>query len=976
MNKRCERAIALNLAEHFAKAQKKPPLKPLKSTNFNVLTEFHSAQVSFHTIWQYVLTMIRHPLRCLTVLWLVLGLWGCTDIPTASSGKGKSAIVDLRDQDLAQKTVALNAPWDLYWDTLLAPEQFAPKAPPLPIIPLKSLPKHWDHVIRNGQALPDTGCATYHLTVLVDTAKVKTLSLSVREEASAYALWANGALVAVNGKVATTRQQEISQMAFRMRSIPAITPRIDLVLQVSNFHFDDGGMFYTPRIGSPEAISRRFEAMMLAQAICLGMLLLFAFQYLVTFFITRPRSWVSLDFALYCLAWGAVVLCENGDFRFLSLLFPNLSFDALHRIHKFAFALVPPLTLDFCRRLFPWKLLDWLTIPCLLLCSAFALTVIFTPPQFFGELFDQYLHVTAPFLLVLLAACLRGFRQEKPGSAIIAIGFLAMSAAAVNDTLYLSGAIRTTYVATFGIAAMVLSQAVVLSMRTAHVMAANENLLEEVQAKNTELERMAKIKDEFLANTSHELRTPLHGIIGIAESLLNGPSPASSFVRENVHTIVASAQRLTHLVNDILDFTRLRNRDLEIHCEPVALSPLVHTVMAHFRETAERKGISLQDALPEELPPVLADPDRLVQILFNLIGNAVKFTDAGLVAMGAHQTAGRVEIWVRDSGLGIPVADQARIFEAFEQVLDRRRGGTGLGLSITRKLVELQGGKLTLISAPGEGSTFTFSLPVAAAAVPSLAPVAIPQQPDLLPVLAPNSGNGPTILVIDDEPINLQILHNHLESQGYRPILSESGVHALELIRKHQPTLVILDIMMPDRSGIDVCRDIRAHYPSEALPILFVTARNRMDDLLTAFSAGGDDYIVKPFLREALLKRISLHLTPHQEPATDAKSGDSSSALAHRIMQTALSLWEAATNLTPVEFAEASGIWKIHQDANGWRRAQTLDKYLDSQKVPKNPRWQKVFESARYVEELYAKLHESPAPLETLRALVQKAKES
>jgi len=913
--------------------------------------------------------MVLHPLQSLVALQLALGLWGCTDqsIPPPTNG-----VVDLRDQDLACKTVLLNAPWDLYWDTLLPPEQFAPGAVSLAVTPLKSLPQHWDHaVLQKGQALPDTGCATYHLSVLIDTSKVKTLSFSVREEASAYALWANGTLVATNGKVATTRRQEVSQMAFRMGSTPVTTPRMELILQVSNFHFDDGGMFYAPRIGTPKAVTRRFEAMMLAQAICLGMFLLFAFQYLVTFFITHPRSWVSLDFALYCLAWGTVVLCENGDFRFLTLLFPDLSFDLLHRVHKFAFALVPPLTLDFCRRLFPWKLLDWLMAPCLLLCSAFAIAVLATPPQIFGGLFNQYLHVTAPFLLVLLVACLRGFRQERPDSVIIAIGFLAMLAVAVNDTLYLNGVIHTAYVATFGITTMVLSQAVVLSMRTAHVMAANEELLEEVQAKNGELERMSKIKDEFLANTSHELRTPLHGIIGIAESLLNGPNIASDFVRDNVHTIVASAQRLTHLVNDILDFTRLRNRDLEIHAEPVHLPPLSHMVLAHFRDAAGRKALALQEELPEELPPVLADPDRLAQILFNLVGNAVKFTDSGQVTLGARRIAERVEIWVRDSGLGIPEADQERVFEAFEQVLERRRGGTGLGLSITRKLVELQSGKLSLSSTPGEGSTFTFSLPVAAEeATPQSTPVTA-LQPDSQPTSAPASGTGPTILVIDDEPVNLQILCNHLESQGYRPILSESGVHALDLIEKQHPALVILDLMMPDRSGLDVCRDIRARYSSEALPILFVTARNRMDDLLAAFAAGGDDYIVKPFLREELLKRVSLHLAVR--PAkTEVEM--SSAALAHRIMQTTLSLWEDATKLAPVEFAEASGIWKIHQDANGWRRAQTLDKYLDSRKTPKNPRWQKVVESARYVETLYVKRNESPTELEDLRALLQEAK--
>ena len=209
-------------------------------------------------------------------------------------------------------------------------------------------------------------------------------------------------------------------------------------------------------------------------------------------------------------------------------------------------------------------------------------------------------------------------------------------------------------------------------------------------------------------------------------------------------------------------------------------------------------------------------------------------------------------------------------------------------------------------------------------------------------------GAGTVILAVDDEPVNLRILRNHLGPCGYRVVCAEDGNGILERVEREKPALVLLDVMMPGRDGFDVCAEIRTRHSASELPVIFVTARNRMDDLLRGYSAGGDDYVLKPFLREELLARVDLHL----RPKTFAGPPLEESALAGEIMQAVLHLWEELTQGNQVDFAERSGLWNVQVNPNGWRRTQTLDRYLDPGKRPRQPRWGKIQASARYVLEL------------------------
>ncbi|WP_051280345.1 ATP-binding protein [Anaerovorax odorimutans] len=394
----------------------------------------------------------------------------------------------------------------------------------------------------------------------------------------------------------------------------------------------------------------------------------------------------------------------------------------------------------------------------------------------------------------------------------------------------------------------------------------------ELEEKNEELQRLDNLKNEFLANTTHELKTPLHSIIGLLEPILE--SKNVDFSDEELYDIslaVSSAKRLSGLVQDILDFSKLRNQDIIIQKQDVDIYILTDMVCKSFEHQTRNKMVKLINDIDPNLDLIYVDENRLLQILFNLIGNALKFTNSGEIRITAVKFEDQIQITVSDTGIGIAQEQMRYIFNAFEQAdssISRKYGGTGLGLSITKSLVELHGGTLWVESIPGAGSQFMFSIPVRKDDVKISISEVLPQKKweneldldyDIQTVEEPtlNGDNLPRVLVVDDEPINIRIMSNILTKEGYQPIPAYSGKEALDLLNNGlQYDLVLLDIMMPQMSGFDVCIEIRKLYTLSQLPILLLTARNINEDLVVGFNVGANDYLQKPFNNKELKARI------------------------------------------------------------------------------------------------------------------------
>lgn len=399
---------------------------------------------------------------------------------------------------------------------------------------------------------------------------------------------------------------------------------------------------------------------------------------------------------------------------------------------------------------------------------------------------------------------------------------------------------------------------------------ATVRLLEEQERTNAELQRMDKLKDAFLANTSHELRTPLNGILGLVETTLDGavgavPAP----VKRNLELVRASGRRLATLVNDILDFSKLHEKSVMLREKPVALQGVVELTLQTLAPLAADKDVRLVNEVPEVVG-VRADENRLQQILTNLVGNAIKFTHEGHVAVRAVRRDGRVFVSVQDTGIGIPKDAQGRIFESFEQgdgSTGREYGGTGLGLTVTKQLVELHGGCVVVESEPGAGSTFTFDLAadtlpepipaarVARASAPSTANIEAGEAP-LSTHAAPQ---GLRVLVVDDEPVNREVLAQHLVSRGFEVLQASDGVQAIARIEADRPDVVLLDVMMPKKTGYDVLEEVRPKLDAEQLPVLLLTAKAQESDLKHGFGLGASDYLLKPVSFVELDARLGHH---------------------------------------------------------------------------------------------------------------------
>jgi len=375
---------------------------------------------------------------------------------------------------------------------------------------------------------------------------------------------------------------------------------------------------------------------------------------------------------------------------------------------------------------------------------------------------------------------------------------------------------------------------------------------EDLEKRTIEALESARLKSEFLANMSHEIRTPMNGVIGMAELL--GKSDLSKKQRRYARTIVSSASALLTIINDILDFSKIEAGKLSVRPVETDVRRLAEEVAQLLAPQAQAKGLEVMCAIGPEVPrEVLVDHDRLRQVLNNIMANAVKFTNQGGVVLRVWQeqasddgSSALIGFSIKDTGIGIAAEDHDRVFDLFSQVdgsLTRSRGGTGLGLSISRHLTELMGGTLTLESAVGEGSLFTFTVRVQVLAGVGSRP---PEE------------HMPRTLIVDDNETNRTVLEEMLEAWGVRTESARSAAEALEVLGLAAAEgktfgLALVDHKMPGMSGPELARRIRENEGERAPRLVLVTSLSDSGQIDDAF----DDGISKPVLQDDL-RRVLL----------------------------------------------------------------------------------------------------------------------
>lgn len=413
----------------------------------------------------------------------------------------------------------------------------------------------------------------------------------------------------------------------------------------------------------------------------------------------------------------------------------------------------------------------------------------------------------------------------------------------------------------------------VLSQAFNEMAASLEQKIAELEGKNRQLQKLDLIKDQVMAHTSHELRTPLHGMMGLAESILKGQNELTPAVKDSLDLILSSGQRLTRLIQGILELSQLRGGDLTLNFRRIPLSIMADTIISLLQGTPWAANLEIHNEVPSDLPAVKADPDRLEQILINLVGNAIRYTDQGEVVISAEEKDNLVMVTIADTGRGINPEKIERIFESMEwdsTAAPRKEQGAGFGLPITKNLIEQHGGNISITSVLEEGTIVSFSLQKADETVTawdqrettdagnySFSQDELSSDVGLLKNVHEHAGLNGTILLVDDEPVNLQIMINNLVDNDYNVIIAENGYEAMEQIEFGDPLdLVLLDIMMPGINGFDVCEWIRERYQSHELPVIMLSARGAVEDITRGLDTGANDYLMKPFERDELLMRV------------------------------------------------------------------------------------------------------------------------
>lgn len=800
---------------------------------------------------------------------------GAADMPVVNG------TVDVSSMDFVKDgRIELSGQWEFYPGILLSPGDFVNKSGALRPCYI-TVPSMWKNNICSGSAINVKGAATYRLMIITGSDTSEKVFV-FNQVYSGYRVWINGILMDEKGMPDSPPGKERHYVFIHNRTILPFTPDKainEIVLQVSNRDYPSGGIGMPPFIGSRAHLERAKFIRHTVEMIIVGLVLFFSL-YNFLFYFSRRENNAALYTGLFCLAFTVNVFNLSMPLLSGPLAFPRNPYlvDYVSVIVIIFFVMMT------VKALFPQEFSRSVARINQYIALFFITTILLSDFRMAEKLASMYFVLMVLVILYCFYVFCSAIKNRRGDSVLFFAGFIPLFAGGINDVLYALWIIKTGNIAHYSMVILCFTTTLVIARRYSRDMV---RLTRDIRDKNASLEKMDKIKDQFLASTSHELRTPLHGMIGLSEAMLQGAAgDLSSRARENLALIASSGHRLSGMVNDLLDMAKIQDNSLSLDLRPVDLYTLSAFIVKLSLPLRGGKPVDIINSIRPDMPAVFADEDRVRQVLHNLVGNAVKFTNRGKIEVSARvietdedrDAGSMVAVSVSDTGIGVPPEFRETIFEAYRQVEgtdSRSYGGTGLGLAIAKQIVGLHGGTIGVEPGETEGSVFTFTLPVSSEPVSAIDEniviesisdtAAIHESAETKSVTSGepfvNFTGSPVFLAVDDDPLNITVLQNFLEARDCTVKTARDGITALDMLENDSTIdLVLLDIMMPGMSGYEVCRRIRATRSSEDLPVIMLTAKNMMSDINAAFEAGANDYIVKPFQAAELLARVNTML--------------------------------------------------------------------------------------------------------------------
>lgn len=759
---------------------------------------------------------------------------------------------------LATRFVKLDGEWEYYPDTLLSPEDIVNLSPSY-----TRFPQTWNDLEGTGMFEPAFGYATYRLTITLSDDQ-EAMGLSMPDFYTAYRLYVNGVVFSENGVVGQTRETTQPYWLPIAEGIKEKSSQYELVLQIANFHHRTGGPGESIRFGGAAIIEVHIDKINYLAYGLFGSFVMCGL-FVLGFYLFGQQDGALLAFAFFCLCHGYRMI-GSEDYQ-IHALFPSLSFGVAAKLEYLSLYASFVFFWEFTYRSFT-DIIEIKFSRAIQLGTLVCLAIVLVTPARVYTYSLPFFHVLF-FSSVLYAVyfILNGLRKYREKVLFFALGFSCLTLNAIAIIANIRGWWDTNLVLILmGYMSFLFFQTLHVSSRFARNY---QRLAQAADAAN-------RAKSEFLATVSHEIRTPMNGVLGMTNLLAK--TTLDTQQKQYLDTVQSSGNSLLSIIDDILDLSKIEAGRMDLDIHPFSPQQLVHSTTQLMAPRAKEKGLEFEVEVAEGTPTVLeGDVGRIRQVLYNLLGNAIKFTTAGKVGLSLRYeqlAADKIQLHfdVNDTGMGIPRDIQKHLFKPFSQAdtsISRRFGGTGLGLAISRQLVQLMGGKIGLKSEVGKGAAFFFSVPFK---ISSLESLPIPEGEvfvtDTSQLLA--SSLPLQILLVEDHPINQKLVLTILGQLGYEVDLAEDGWEAVEMYKSKEYDLILMDIQMPRLDGLEATRRIRKMKKEGFSPIILAMTANALEeDRENCLKVGMDDYIVKP-LKSGILETMILKWCKEQKNNTSS----------------------------------------------------------------------------------------------------------
>jgi two-component system, sensor histidine kinase ChiS len=794
------------------------------------------------------------------VSFMILGLFFAhTQYQEAHAIRGE---ISLTPSDLStNNAIALNGDWAFYWNQFLTPIDFAGLTSMQPEMLYLQVPSPW-FTTSSASAPEKFGAGTYRLVLHVPKGDT-FYGLYITNVRMSCRLFVNGHLMQQQGQPSIEESTAISRNVPFTEYFMAESEVVEILLQVSNYEYKSGGILQPIYFGTKETIELlRLRA--ITYDLISAIMLFMTAMYFGASFVFNRKDTSTVFFSIYCLCFSFFVLMSNE--KLLMLFGERLDFIFLIRLKYLLIIGGFFASMWFVhvigQHLFPKKVLIFYMI----LFSLWTCVIILLEFPFISKLDDWILMscFTSNLMIVFFlfkALIKKTYGQlDSSGIVLLSISSVLIACNSIINLLINYGTVEWRNVSNLILFIYVLVTTLFISKR--HAMAYHK-----VTQLNDQLQKMDHFKDAFLLNTSHELKSPLLGIINILQvSIERDRAQMTRQQMEDIQFVIANSKRLSSLINDIIDFQSIKNNVLRINPHCFDINAPIRLVVDVFQRIYSDKPVSINNEVHSGVHIVMADEHRVLQILYNLLGNAMQHTDKGTVMLYASNTKDKVTIHIVDTGTGFAEDRRQHIFYDFTSAPRRKEDlqPSGLGLPISKALADKMGGQLWFQTSTNQtGSHFCFSLPLCSKEQymsqdhQSFEELSLSMNLPNLIHDASSIQEMPTILIVDDEMSNIMTMKRIFPEDHYHIITAYSGQAALELVKQQKNlSIILLDVMMPDISGFEVCRQIRLRYPLFELPILLMTVIESPDDIAFGLAAGANDFLLKPYDAKVLKARV------------------------------------------------------------------------------------------------------------------------